>query len=157
MRLTKTKGLLEIHIAVLLFGIAGLFGKLLSLPSMIIVLGRVFFAAIFLFIVIMYTKKGIKLKNKIDYFYLSLLGILLAIHWIAFFQSIKVSTVAVGMLTFSTFPIFVSFIEPYLFKEKINLSNIIIAIVAFLGIILVIPKFDFRNGITHGAIFGIIS
>ena len=40
----KTKSLIEIHIAVLLFGLAGLFGKLISLPSTIIVLGRVFFA-----------------------------------------------------------------------------------------------------------------
>ncbi len=39
----KNTSLLEIHLAVLLFGVSGLFGKLLALPSMIIVLGRVFF------------------------------------------------------------------------------------------------------------------
>ena len=48
----RTKSLLEIHLAVLLFGIAGLFGKLIMLPPAIIVLGRVFFAAITVFIML---------------------------------------------------------------------------------------------------------
>ncbi len=43
---TRNKGLIEIHLAVFLFGMSGVFGKLLSLPSMIIVLGRVFFSSI---------------------------------------------------------------------------------------------------------------
>jgi len=50
----KNRSLLEIHAAVLLFGLAGLFGKLILLPPTIIVLGRVFFASIFLFPVLLY-------------------------------------------------------------------------------------------------------
>ena len=153
----STKSLLEIHLAVFFFGIAGLFGKLINLPSTIIVLGRVFFAVIFLLIIILYFKKSIKLKNKIDYAYLSVLGIILAVHWVAFFQSIKVSTVAIGLLTFSTFPVFVSFLEPLFFKEKINVFDIIIALATFLGISLVIPKFNIANDITKGVIFGVTS
>lgn len=154
---TKNKSLIEIHLAVLLFGLSGLFGKFLSLSSIIIVLGRVFFSSIFLFIVMIYLKKEIKLKQKKHYFYLIIMGVTLAIHWSTFFKSIQVSTVAIGLLTFSTFPVFVTFLEPYFFKEKIKISDIVSAIVTFLGVVLVIPKFELGNDLTQGVLWGIAS
>ena len=81
------------------------------------------------------------------------MGVILAIHWTTFFKSIQVSTVAIGLLTFSTFPVFVTFLEPYFFKEKIKLSDVVIAIVTFLGVMLVIQKFELGNNLTQG-VFG---
>lgn len=153
----KNKSLVEIHVAVFLFGIAGLFGKLLSLSPMMIVLGRVFFSSIFLLIVMLYLKKDIKLKEKKHYLYLGVMGIILAIHWSTFFKSIQVSTVAIGLLTFSTFPVFVTFLEPYFFREKIKVSDIAIAAVTFLGVVLVVPKFQLGNNLTQGVLWGILS
>jgi len=153
----KTKSLIEIHLAVFLFGLAGLFGKLLLLPSTIIVLGRVLFASISLLLIIFYFKENLKLKNKKDYFYLALLGVILAIHWATFFQSIQISTVAIGLLTFSTFPVFVTFLEPIFFKEKLKSRDILIAIITLIGVALVIPKFDISNNATLGVVWGVIS
>lgn len=153
----KNKSLIEIHIAVLLFGISGLFGKFLLLPSIIIVLGRVFFSSSFLIIMMLYLKKDIKLKQKSHYFYLAIMGLILAIHWSTFFKSIQVSTVAIGLLTFSTFPVFVTFIEPYFFKEKIKLLDVVIAIITFLGVVLVVPRFELGDNLTQGALWGILS
>lgn len=153
----KNKSLMEIHLAVFLFGLSGLFGKFLSLPSIIIVFGRVFFSSIFLLIAMVYFKKEIKLKQQKHYFYLLVMGGILAIHWSTFFKSIQMSTVAIGLLTFSTFPVFVTFLEPYFFREKIKLSDIGIAIVTFLGVILVIPKFEVANDLTQGVLWGIAS
>jgi drug/metabolite transporter (DMT)-like permease len=154
---TRNKSLLEIHFAVFLFGVSGLFGKLLSLPAIIIVLGRVAFSSIFLLFLLLYIKKDLKLKEKKHYFYLIIMGIILAIHWTTFFQSIQVSTVATGLLAFSAFPIFVTFLEPYFLKEKIRLSNILVAAITFLGVILVIPSFEFGNSTTQGVIWGLVS
>lgn len=153
----KNKNLIQIHFAVFLFGLSGLFGKLLSLPSMIIVLGRVFFSSIFLFTLMFYLKKDIKLKEKKHYFYLIVMGIILAIHWSTFFKSIQTSTVAIGLLTFSTFPVFVTFLEPYFFKEKIKLRDIVIACITFLGVLLVVPKFELGNNLTQGVLWGILA
>ncbi len=151
------KGLLEVHSAVLLFGLAGLFGKLIQLPSLIIVLGRVFFASLFLSIVIVYLKQSIKLKQKKHYFYLLLLGIILTIHWWTFFQSIKVSSVAIGLITFSTFPIFVTFIEPLFSKDKLSFKDIFLAMVTVFGVILVIPRFTLGDNCTQGVLLGTLS
>lgn len=153
----KRRGLLEIHIAVLFFGLAGLFGKLVFLPSTIIVLGRVFFATFFLSLVLIYVKQGIKLRKKRDYFFMALMGLTLAVHWVAFFQAIQVSTVAIGLLTFSTFPVFVTFLEPIFFRERLGLKDILVAFIAVLGVGLVIEGFEIRNSMTLGAIWGIVS
>ncbi|MDF2590700.1 MAG: EamA family transporter [Clostridia bacterium] len=153
----SNKSLLEIHLAVFLFGVSGLFGKLLSLPSIIIVLGRVCFSSLFLLLLLLYIKQDIKLKEKKHYLYFIIMGVILAIHWTTFFQSIQVSTVAIGLLSFSTFPVFVTFLEPYFFKENIKLSNIVVAIITFLGIVLVIPSFEFGNSVTQGVIWGLVS
>ena len=153
----KNRSLTEIHTAVFLFGLSGLFGKFLSLPPMIIVLGRVFFSSVFLLFIMKYLKNDIKLKQKKHYLQLGLMGMLLAIHWSTFFMSIQVSTVAIGLLTFSTFPVFVAFLEPYFFKEKIRLSDVISAMITFIGVVLVIPRFESGNNLMLGALWGILS
>jgi drug/metabolite transporter (DMT)-like permease len=153
----KRHGLLEIHIAVILFGLSGLFGKLLTLPPLVIVFGRTFFAFLTLSIILAGFKIPFRVNSRRDFFVLILLGIILAVHWITFFHSIQISTVAVGLLTFSTFPIFVTFIEPVFFKEKIRPFDILKAGSVVFGLLLVIPSFDFQNNITLGAFWGTLS
>ena len=60
----KSKDLIAIHISVLLFGVSGIFGKLLELHPIIIVLGRVFFASLFLGFALFYLKQAVKLRQK---------------------------------------------------------------------------------------------
>lgn len=153
----KRHGLVEIHVAVLLFGLAGLFGKFLSLSPLVIVFGRTSFAALTLSAILFYSKTQIRTKSIQDFTVLVLLGIILAIHWVTFFHAIQISTVAVGLLTFSTFPVFVTFMEPYFFKENLRRFDMLTAGSVFIGLILVIPSLDFQNNITQGAFWGTIS
>lgn len=153
----KTKSMIEIHIAVFLFGIASLFGKLISLPSPIIILGRSIFAIVALFLVIKITKEKFNLETKKEYLILLALGAVLAIHWITFVESVQISSVAVGLLTYSTFPFFVLLIEGIFLKTKITKTEIILAIAVFIGVILILPTYDLSSNLTLGAIYGILS
>lgn len=153
----KNRSLIEIHAAVLLFGLSGLFGKVLSLSPMIIVLGRVFFASLFLGAVMRLFRQDFRLRQRRDYLVLILMGVILAIHWSAFFLSIQMSTVAIGLLTFSTFPVFVTFLEPWFFKEKIKGADIVVALVTFLGVALVVPTFELGSSLTQGALWGLLA
>jgi len=153
----KSHAVLEIHLAVLLFGLAGLFGKLLALPPLVIVFGRTFFASITLAIIIFYSTIQLRTQSKKDLIVLILLGLILAVHWITFFHSIQISSVAVGLLSFSTFPLFVTFMEPFFLKERIRLFDISMAALIFLGLILIVPSFDFQNNVTQGVFWGTIS
>lgn len=151
-------GLVHIHIAVFLFGFAGLFGKFLSCDPLYIVFGRTFFAAAALLI---YTRAaagtGLTGYKKSQMVFFILQGMLLGVHWWTFFVSIRISTVAVGLVTFSTFPFFVTFLEPLFFKERLKKRDIATAVAVFIGIVLVIPELDFANSITKGGSYGILS
>ena len=153
----KIKNLIGLHISVFLFGISGIFGKLLVLSPMIIVLGRTLFASIALGFVLLYLKQGIRLHQKKDYVVLAFMGFILAFHWFAFFQAIQLSTVAIGLITFATFPVFTVFLEPLFFKERIRLNYILLALLTFGGVIIIIPGFEFNHQYTHGALWGIAS
>jgi hypothetical protein len=61
---TKNISLAKLHISVLLFGAAGLFAKFTAIPAMILVSGRVFFAAIGLFLFLKITNKILVFKTK---------------------------------------------------------------------------------------------
>jgi drug/metabolite transporter (DMT)-like permease len=150
--------MIKIHLAVFLFGFAGLFGKFLSCSPFIIVLGRTFFAAIAL---LLYAKisSGTRLGNfdRTSFFFLILQGILLACHWVTFFLAIQISSVAVGLVTYSSFPLFVTFMEPFFFKEPLKKRDVATALAVFAGILLVIPDVDLSNNVTLGGFYGILS
>ncbi len=153
----KKLGLIEIHTAVFLFGLSGLLGKIITLSPLLIVFGRTFFASIALALLLWVSKTSIKIKSARDLVILIVIGVILALHWWSFFQSIKVSTVAIGLITFSTFPLFVTFMEPYFFRERLTLFNVGMAVLIFVGLILVIPSFDLENNVTQGVIWGVVS
>lgn len=153
----SNRGLAEVHFAVLLFGLSGLFGKWLTLHPLIIVFGRVAFAAPFLLILLWVKKETIRLSKPGDYLVFIMLGAILALHWTAFFFAIQLSTVAIGLLTFSTFPVFVTFMEPLLLKSTFRLRDVLIAGVTLFGVALVIPSFNIENQMTIGALWGILS
>jgi drug/metabolite transporter (DMT)-like permease len=153
----KNKSLLLLHLAIAMFGTTSLFGKIIDQPAFVIIVGRVFFS--FIIMGMFFKLKGIsiRLNSKKDYFIVLLMGAILAIHWLAFFHSVQISTVAIALLTFSTCPIFTTFLEPLFFNERLKKSDILVAIVAFCGIAFVIPKVEIGNSIFRGAVEGVFS
>jgi drug/metabolite transporter (DMT)-like permease len=153
--------LFELHAAIFLVGMTGLFGKFLDIAPVLIVFGRALFASAVLGIVLlmMHRKKRVDISadGKRHWGWMAVSGALLAMHWVAFFQSIRLSTVAVGLLTFSSFPIFVTLLEPWFFRERRRLLDLITAVLVLGGISLIVPNFDLNDNITQGAVWGILS
>jgi len=155
--MSTKKSLLEIHAAVLLFGLAGLFGKWLDLTPLIIVLGRVFFASITLGVLLFYFHQRFRILPTKHYALLLFLGFILAIHWISFFQSIQISSVAIGLLAFSTFPVFTTFLEPLFFKERLIKINVLFSLICLFGVFLIVPRFSTQNASFLGVLWGLLS
>ena len=99
---SRVGGSIAANIAVLFFGLAGVLGKLSVLPSPLIVLGRVVFAGAVLLVACLLHHISLRPKRRRDGLLLVGQGALLALHWTAFFQSINVSNVAIGLLSFSS-------------------------------------------------------
>ena len=150
------KEIIDMHLSVFLFGFAGLFGKLISAPPTIIVLGRVAFASLFLYIVALYSKENLRIERG-ERKFMPILGFLLALHWSAFFYSIQLSTVAIGLLTYSTCPVFTIILESLFLKEKLKPVNFLLAFITFFGVYLIVPHFELSDKVTQGVIWGILS
>jgi drug/metabolite transporter (DMT)-like permease len=155
--MNKRLGLFQIHGAALLAGFTGLFGKWLDVSPVIITAGRTIFGSLSLLIAIRLMSSNVRLNSRRELLALVISGGLLTAHWLTFFKSIQVSTVAVGLLAFSSFPIFVTFLEPLVFKERFQYSDITTAAVVVTGLILVAPVLDVRNHITQGVLWGVLS
>ena len=101
----RAAGLIEINAAVLLFGLAGLFGKILPLPPLVIVFGRTVFASAALFLVLFVLKRSKTVRSKKDFFLLAVMGAILAVHWLCFFYSQLTTHNLTHNLTLTTLPI----------------------------------------------------
>jgi len=127
------------------------------LPAVWIVCGRAGFAAVVLGVVMLGAKGQWRAVSRRDAAALAALGALLAFHWTAFFRAIQLSSVAVGLLTFSTFPVFVTFLEPWFFGEKLRWRDVATAAVVAVGLALVPASWDVGNAAARGAMWGVAS
>ncbi|MFI3172461.1 MAG: DMT family transporter [Eubacteriales bacterium] len=145
------------HISVMLMSLAGVFGQLVNESSLIITLGRVAISFVVLLIILSVKKTNLRLESKKDYGVALLAGVVLAVHWSTFFQSIQMSTVAIGIITFSTFPLFLTFLEPLVYHENIQKKNIVSSLILLIGVLITIPEFSLDNQMTIGIVWGMIS
>ena len=150
------KNILYLHIAVMLFGLAGVVAQFVEVSAVMVALGRVVCSSAVLLVIALVKKDRLRLDSKKDVFLIILTGAVMAAHWTTFFQSIQVSTVAIGTITFSTFPLFLTFLEPVVFHEKIRRQSIISAVILFIGVLITIPEFSMANHTTIGIIWGMI-
>ena len=153
---TFNKNILFLHIAVMLFGLSGVVAQFVKVSAVMVALGRVVCSSLLLFLIAVVKKDSLKLSSRKDYGLIVMTGIVMAVHWTTFFQSIQVSSVAIGTITFSTFPLFLTFIEPFVFHEKLKKQSIFTAAVLFIGVLITIPEFSMENNTTVGIIWGML-
>jgi drug/metabolite transporter (DMT)-like permease len=146
---------LAVHASVALFGLAGLFGKWLTLQPHFIVLGRVVFAAAALALIIRLSGGRFSIRRKIDGGLFLLQGLILAVHWILFFESIRVSTVAVGLLAYSSFPVFTAFLEPLFFRTRLSRRHLGLSLACLAGVFLLVPRFSWSERVFQGVVTGL--
>ncbi len=119
---------LRLQFLILLWGFTGIFGKLITLSALPIVWYRTGVAALAIFLYL--RLKGVKINvSKPQLFQFLGIGFIIALHWFTFYWSIKVSNVSVALSTLSMGALFTSFLEPLFFRRKIDLQEVIIAVV----------------------------
>lgn len=156
-----------LHLIVLIWGTTGILGDYINLQatnnlvgseeqaaiSLKIVFYRTAIAAISLLVISAVLKKRNPLK---PFQVLKLLGVgvIVGIHWFAFFYSIKISTVSIAVVCMSMSTLFTSLLEPLLFKRKLALSEVIISLFILAGIVII---FGFEFTYAEGIIAGLVS
>lgn len=147
----------QIHLAVLLFGGASLFGKWIDLPATGIVQGRTGIAFIFLFFYLRIIQKNLLISSVSQLLSYFLSGSILAFHWFAFFYCIQLTDITTAVLTFSTFPVFTSILEPLVCKAGFSVKNIFISMLCVLGVYIISPIDQPDRVVITGFIWGLLS
>ena len=146
-------GIISVLVALPFVSLTGLFGKFISHSPLLIVQGRTVFAFGALLLVLLILRKKIIFNNFREWLRLVLCGIILGMHWIAFFKSIQVSTVAIGLLTFASYPLFTTFLEPIFFQEKLIKRKISAVFVVIFGLALMATSSpENSDGVISGSV-----
>jgi drug/metabolite transporter (DMT)-like permease len=140
--------LLALHAAVALFGFAGLFGKWLAWPAIAIVLGRTTIAAMALAAI-----ARLRGEHGAPSWPLAFNGAVLALHWVSFFAAIQRSTVAIGLLGFASFPLFVLALEQRRWTAREGWTAMLVTA----GLVVLVPAFSWHDRTVQGIALGVLS
>ena len=127
----------SLHLMVVILGLTGVFGKLISLDAIQLVWYRMFIAFITLSLFLAYKKQLFTVILK-DFFGILGVGALVTFHWLCFFQSIKVSTISVAVVCLATSSLFSALIEPMFFKRKLLKYEVLMGIVVIAALIFIL-------------------
>lgn len=148
-----------LYLAVFLLALNGLFAKLIPLDATSITQLRSVLAGCTLLLVALLSRRRFLLDSARDYIGVYLIGVVLGLHWISFFHSMQVSTVAIGMLSLFTYPVITVLIEPFFTKQKLQTVDLLAGIVVLIGVFVMV-KDDlqtFDNAAVQGVFWGVIS
>jgi drug/metabolite transporter (DMT)-like permease len=150
------KAFIQLHIAIFLAGFTGVLGRLITINEGLLVWYRMFFSALFLLAVSLFTKK-IKFLPWRQALPLIGIGAIVALHWVFFYGSIKYANVSVSLVCFSTMGFFSAFLDPWISKRKMDLMEVLLGLMVMLGVYLIF-HFDqeFRLGILYGIVSSIL-
>ena len=161
--MSHRNGVISVLVALPFVSMTGLFGKFLSHSPLLIVQGRTVFAFGALLLALFAIRKAIFFKNYREWAWLMVSGTVLAVHWIAFFQAIQVSTVAIGLLSFSSYPLFTTFLEPLFFREQLRSRNIFAVLLVICGLALMTTSNNedsnviISGSVVQGVLWGLAS
>lgn len=148
----RNRNLLILHFTVLIWGFTGVLGGLISVSALHLVWYRVLLAAVALFVYFRIKKKSVLVAQR-DILKFMGVGVIVGLHWVLFFHSIKISTVSVTLVTLSSVTLFTAILEPIINKSKISIADVLIGLVIIFGIYLIF-KFEFQY--LWGIIYGLI-
>ena len=141
-----------LHLSVFIAGFTGVLGRLISLDSAILVWHRMAWAAVIMALFLFFTKQ-LKRYSFHDILQMGGVGLLLCLHWVFFYASIKASNVSIGVVCFSTTGFFTALFEPIINKHKFSAREFFLSLITIAGVYLIF-QFDprYRLGIVLGII-----
>lgn len=147
------KAFIQLHIAVFLAGFTAILGKLITLDAGMLVWYRMLITFLTLAVMLIISKEFILLSFR-DSIKLFGVGSLVAMHWVAFYASVKFSNVSVSLTCLSAIGFFTAVVEPLIQNRRIDKYEIMLGMFAIAGIYLI---FDFHPQYKLGIAFGLIA
>ncbi len=147
------KALFQLHTTVFLWGFTGVLGRVITLDQAWLVWYRLLITSISLWLLYYFLNKVRRLPLK-SILYIGGIGVIQALHWVAFYGSIKYANVTIALTTLSTSALLASFIEPLFLKRRIDAVEVFLGLFALGGIFII---YNTHLGFSIGIVIGLIS
>ena len=147
---------LRLHASILLAGATGLFGKIITISELPLVFYRVLFSALLLAFVM-----GMQHRlHRLPWRQVAMMqgcGVLLAVHWVCYYGSIKMANVSIGAVCFALVGFFTAIIEPIVGRHRPSWRELLLSLLTVSGIMLIFG-FDvrYRVGIAVGCLSSLL-
>lgn len=147
------KSYLNLHLIVFIWGFTAILGALITIPADDLVWYRMLFASVFLGLFLWTRKKSFYIPIQ-GLLQLVLVGLLIALHWIFFFQAIHISNVSITLSVFSLGAFFASLLEPIFYGRKVLWYEVFFGLVIIAGLSLILQV---ESGYLNGVFFALAS
>ncbi|HEX8041856.1 MAG TPA: DMT family transporter [Chryseosolibacter sp.] len=155
--MASSRDYLKLHFIVFLWGFSAILGKLVSIPAAEMVWYRAILAAAGMGAVIVFTKGTFRVGRS-DLIRLFAIGGIVALHWIAFFGSARVSNVSVSLVGFATNSIWTAMFEPWFNNTRIKKYEVMLGLVVITGLYIIFSfDFEYKLGLFLGVLAGLTS
>ena len=153
--MTPTKrAFLELHFAVLLYGLTAILGDLISLPATVLVWWRVWIASISLLFLIRFGQALKSIPRSLILQYMGI-GVIVALHWITFFGSIKYANASIALVCLATGSFFTAILEPIMTEVKFKWYQFGLGALVVPGMALIVQSLEVQ--MLTGVWLGLIS
>lgn len=148
---------LKLHFIVFLWGFSAILGKLVTIPALEMVFYRSILAALGMGILIL-AVKGTFSVTRSELIKLILIGFIVALHWVAFFGSARVSNVSVSLVGFATNSLWTAFLEPWFNRSRVKKFELLLGLVVIFGLYIIFSfDFQYKLGLFIGIVAGFTS
>lgn len=147
------RSFLKLHIAIVLAGLTGVLGRLITLDEALLVWYRMGISSLAMFIIASFGQSRL-LPARPDLLRLLGTGGIVALHWVLFYGSIKYANVSIALVCFSTVGFFTSILDPLITGRRWLLRELLLGCAVMFGIWLI---FSFDAAFRTGIILGLVS
>jgi len=152
--MTASKDYFKLHFIVFLWGFSAILGKLVTIPAVEMVWYRSLIAAAGMGAVIYYLRGTFRV-SKPDLYSMLGIGVIVAIHWIAFFGSARVANVSVSLVGFATNSLWAAILDPWFKGERIKKYEILLGLIVITGLYIIFSfDFQYKLGLLLGVFAG---
>lgn len=151
------KSLIQLNVAVFLWGFTGVLGRAITLDSTMLVWWRLLITMISLWILYAIQGKARRIPTR-SIMMISLIGTVQALHWVCFYASIKLANVTIALTCLSTTALIAALIEPLIIKKKFDFFEIVLGLFAIAGIVIIYnTHLNFSTGIIVGLLSALLT
>lgn len=151
------KNISGLLLATLFISTSGVLGRYIAMPSEVIIWFRAALAMVLLYLYCKYKKIDLTVTSTKDYKSFFISGLLMAVHWVTYFYALKLSNVALGVLSLYTFPIIIALLEPLFLKVKFDPIYILLGVIVLTGLFILTPELNIESTQVKGILFGVFS